>query len=344
MILPAKNIGIIDVHNCLGDASYDLGTLCKSTNINHWSKWKPINYNGTTIDEVILKGRNYGINLTQSNEITVLINRIDSSGTYTYNKPTGGSASPFRLGDFRNYDHNAPLPAHPMSNKMINNGGTAVTGLAGITSIGTTTAIGYNDIYPAGLKRGIYMKNSKGEIAWCTDKIEWSKINNINNWKGDVTAYDFYTNVSKTINGIHTGNASDFFYAVTSTNDNPNPYTLTLTGDKPAGSEKYFFSLNCKKVQGTTNRVHYNVTISSIGDVYRGGTANNIAIQIHKTAESTSQMVASATIASSYTIGAETSYSWEGNITVNVASTAGLRCFLYADGQIQARTGILQEQ
>ena len=54
MILPSNNISILDVRQVLNEPSTDLGTLCTSNNINIFSKWKPIDYNGTTIDEGVL--------------------------------------------------------------------------------------------------------------------------------------------------------------------------------------------------------------------------------------------------------------------------------------------------
>ncbi len=104
--IPKTNIGIIDVHDTLGESSFDLGTLCKSSNINPWSKYKPM----ACADSYWPQGAdgNYGLTpkvlSTRSNVATVYDGVMNG---WTYTKPTGGASSPFRLGDFRGYYHDA---------------------------------------------------------------------------------------------------------------------------------------------------------------------------------------------------------------------------------------------
>lgn len=113
-----KPVSIKDVQQTIGNASGDLGTLCKSSTINKWSKHKPIS-SSILFDtsDSFFKVNNYGLsiptfsnigNLTTTN---TLVNYLANNDTaWTYNKPTGGSNSPYRLGDFLNYYHGALNP------------------------------------------------------------------------------------------------------------------------------------------------------------------------------------------------------------------------------------------
>lgn len=105
-MLHQSNISTTAVANELGVSSRNVGVLCTSSQINMWSKWKPINANVTTMSEQTLINNNYGILApsVSSNIETAL------TKSWTYDRPKGGATSPYRLGDFRNYDHAAPPP------------------------------------------------------------------------------------------------------------------------------------------------------------------------------------------------------------------------------------------
>ena len=146
-------VSIDDVKRALGESSNDLATLCKSENINIWSRYKPISCKGEfkdyptiedsyeTVNSVFNKykcdircGMNipidtyknlynnyggegfvikacenfiydnvYGLNGIDKNAST------NSRNVYVSGKhfPKGGTNSPYRLGDFRNYSNNA---------------------------------------------------------------------------------------------------------------------------------------------------------------------------------------------------------------------------------------------
>lgn len=103
------------VANTLSTSSHNVGTLCTNSNINKWSKWKPVSYNTKTgITESQLKSIYYGLNIpTYPQQIT--------ASTVTYNKPTGGETSPYRLGDFRNYNHDAKFALNYVASKTYQN-------------------------------------------------------------------------------------------------------------------------------------------------------------------------------------------------------------------------------
>lgn len=146
-------VSVDDVKQALGESSNDLATLCKSENINIWSKYKPISCKGEfkeypireDSEEIVTSSyskftcavrcgmnipmdtyknlrNNYGgegfaingcNNLYKDNVYGVSGIDKDAStnshNVYVSGKhfPKGGTNSPYRLGDFRNYNNKA---------------------------------------------------------------------------------------------------------------------------------------------------------------------------------------------------------------------------------------------
>lgn len=88
---------------------YDVGGLCIHQNINKFAKYKPIHHSGLqelTDDDRkdrISDGEFYGIICRQTNMNLGSLN----NATFEYNRPKGGSSSPYRISDFVNYNHKA---------------------------------------------------------------------------------------------------------------------------------------------------------------------------------------------------------------------------------------------
>lgn len=107
-------VSIDDVKSVLGESSNDLATLCKSPKINVWAKYKPTDYNADFTDNWS-KGKdgNYGLNITVSNRVSswsALVaeySKPNNGYSNIYKRPNGAATSPYRLGDFRGYRHNA---------------------------------------------------------------------------------------------------------------------------------------------------------------------------------------------------------------------------------------------
>lgn len=147
-------VSIDDVKRALGESSNDLATLCKSENINIWSKYKPISCKGEfkeypireDSDEIVTSSYNkytcvvrcgmnipmdtyknlrnnyggegfaikgcynfyidnvYGSNGIDKDASTSGSHAVNASGKHF---PKGGANSPYRLGDFRNYNAKA---------------------------------------------------------------------------------------------------------------------------------------------------------------------------------------------------------------------------------------------
>lgn len=142
-------VSIDDVKQALGESSNDLATLCKSGNINIWSKYKPISCKGEfkeypireDSDEIVTSsyskytcvvrcgmnipmdtyknlrnnygGEGFAINACKFFYVDNVYGNYggvhDNTSTRVSGKhfPKGGVNSPYRLGDFRNYNAKA---------------------------------------------------------------------------------------------------------------------------------------------------------------------------------------------------------------------------------------------
>lgn len=99
-VLPNTGISTSLVRSTIGAATNDVGSLCTHPNINKWSKWKPVRSNKVT-----------GLTVTDIENLSSGLSRLDMYEV-VYLKPTGGASSPYRLGDFRNYNHAAIPPVN----------------------------------------------------------------------------------------------------------------------------------------------------------------------------------------------------------------------------------------
>lgn len=142
-------VSIDDVKQALGESSNDLATLCKSENINIWSKYKPISCKGEFKEYPIREDSEEIVTSSYSKYTCVVlcgmnipmdtyknlrnnyggegfaieacknfhINNVYGINGYISDKrntsvsgkhfPKGGANSPYRLGDFRNYNSKA---------------------------------------------------------------------------------------------------------------------------------------------------------------------------------------------------------------------------------------------
>lgn len=113
-------ISLSELAQLLG-TSQDVGRICTSPNINMWSKFKPVhdtelfsNHDG--------KGSsgNYGIAPYYGIMSNIKSKTNGGLNGWTYSKPLGGSLSPFRIGDFRGYCHDALPPFAKLSTNVAN--------------------------------------------------------------------------------------------------------------------------------------------------------------------------------------------------------------------------------
>ena len=109
MALPLTGITTTIVKQAIGASSDNVGYLCSSPNINPWSTYKPV-----SVPSVVLNDATRGY---------VSGFKISEMVLY-YDKPTGGALSPYRLGDFRGYNHLARRPSNASCQQNINEVGT----------------------------------------------------------------------------------------------------------------------------------------------------------------------------------------------------------------------------
>lgn len=96
------DISLSEVATLVGTKT-DVISVCTASSINMMSKWKPFVYADVDADETALLSKNCGITIPQ---LATSSGKPVGGGAWTYTKPSGGTASPYRLGDFRGYQHN----------------------------------------------------------------------------------------------------------------------------------------------------------------------------------------------------------------------------------------------
>lgn len=117
MKLPNTGITSTIVANAIGAGSRKWSVLCTHPNINKWSKWKPVRHpTKTPLTDSQLASTDSGLIPFGST------NYNDSvTSKWIYQRPTGSDSSPYRLGDFRNYNHDALPPVTLPNNVHISN-------------------------------------------------------------------------------------------------------------------------------------------------------------------------------------------------------------------------------
>lgn len=109
-------VSIDDVQKVLNTDDKDIGKLCTNSTINMWSKHKPVDGGGLFGINIV----GSGIKIPHAATITDFI-RLVTSGSlnWSYDKPTGGEYSPYRLADFNGYDHFANCRFYYLDNREL---------------------------------------------------------------------------------------------------------------------------------------------------------------------------------------------------------------------------------
>ena len=162
MALGTTGITTSKVGNALGTNSRDVGTLCSSSLINPWSKGKPIPYPTTEgITDYQRRMANQGFNLNDATSISIsqLFASATANKNWTYTPPKGGINEPFRLGDFRGYNHKAEPPYN-------------------FNSFPTTVET-YGNTAEASFR---ILKNSEAELG-LSDFVHFENFGNFSDWR-----------------------------------------------------------------------------------------------------------------------------------------------------------------
>lgn len=84
----SKPINIVDVKAALGDSSNSISTLCKSSKINMWARYKPVSYaKNFDITDAERAAVNYGITIPSTIDTVA---GVFADNLWGYSKPTGG--------------------------------------------------------------------------------------------------------------------------------------------------------------------------------------------------------------------------------------------------------------
>ena len=166
-------IGITEIATTISELSNDVGTLCKSGNINQWSKWKPIRSNKVVgLTSTDLENANFGLSIPTFSSLSALKTAYEAgTADYSYNQPRGGVYSEyFRIGDFRNYEHSAsPVTlGYSISTKVYLNSTDALKKINGAMFLnsGGTNEIAFSDLNLDTYQYiGIAVYNSSGALA-----------------------------------------------------------------------------------------------------------------------------------------------------------------------------------
>lgn len=211
-----KPVSIYDLQQALSSSSSDLGTLCMSSNINKWAKYKPVvvanNVGRLTYTE--LSNANFGLSYTQNTLLASRSDRSQDSSTvsdideleeifvantqWNYTQPSGGISSPFRLTDFYaaqqdsedawGYYKDTPGPIDNVSNMTIklsdlrtcmNNGDITSSGSAGAWILEDDAPILYTNLkFRYGSETGYNMNGADVRSIILTDLMGMTSSDN----------------------------------------------------------------------------------------------------------------------------------------------------------------------
>lgn len=153
MALPNSNISTSLVKTTIGASTNDVGALCVHPSVNKWSKWKPVRFNTVgPLTQANLEAVNYGIGWNSyANIDAVKLAYENNEAVLNYNKPRGSLYNePYRLGDFRGYEHSAIQPiAGAGATQQVQNiagGQTKIVGSIALNGNPKAGEIGWEDL------------------------------------------------------------------------------------------------------------------------------------------------------------------------------------------------------
>lgn len=299
-ILPSTNLTWDDIRDTLnaggGSVTNDVASAFQyeTAKFNIWSKFKPTKYGEElfTLTEKMIEDANCSISIVTSNSAAGLYSLVKGGVGFTYMKPEF-----YRVGDYRNYNRNAVLPAETTFKEgdRIKIGGDYVGNetyyrsyLDGKSVTGDTYQVGCKDIFKdraaiqfSQLRRGILITNGT-KTYWTTDYIDWTQTRFRQFMNSQVTLMEFYTNVQDT-DGSSIATDKDIFFSL------PYPICKALvTSDVPDNSQ----FVGVSAIAQWANRIGYTrikfiIYVSAVGSEYRGGTITNITGGVYQNSDGT---------------------------------------------------------
>lgn len=279
--LANSNITTTLVADTLGTSSRNVGTLCKSSSINKFSRHKPYQWNYTTslygstgTDDSTIKGLSFGM----TPKYPIVRSSESTTGSLVWTQWTPPT-SYFRLGDFRGYNHTTRTQ-HVKSVKLYNSRVTTSHKPIVIPEnmVGRYTASFYGEVT---FDNDAEIKLS--DFSQCKDKYLTLMIGaNINGLNGG--AEGTFVQSSETLGQFIQNNASytnpvwrvemdtstNDFKTMLDINSGHNIVALLLAPKASAGELPQFTSLNMWDDSVTT--IYYNDSYATYGDGGEGGT------------------------------------------------------------------------
>ena len=170
-------VGLEEVADTLNEVQ-DVGTVCSSTNINGFSKRKPIRATKfEVLEEADFKNANYGFRIPTFTQPT---NVSGQGALWTYERPwgkSGGIIYPYRLSDFDGYYHDAPDPKPILLAQSIKPNTPNVDfniDLQTPLSVLDAGAVSFSDLVAGGVSLsnmylGIVLTKGANDTFFCTD-------------------------------------------------------------------------------------------------------------------------------------------------------------------------------
>lgn len=213
-------VSVTDVATALGSGSHDIGQLCASAAVNVWAKYKPV----VLADFVPLRSVAWwrgtsgkcGMDITTYTSLNAFFAAL-SGGNWQWGREmvTGGATAPYRLADFRGYNHNAvnPVGGIGATSYVITSGAISIN--YDIEAVGSDN-ITLSDIYINGASLenyylGVFCYGGTGSTSsfYCTAPSVMGASTQIvieidgltNSYAGTYNLVPFFSSVRLTLNG-----------------------------------------------------------------------------------------------------------------------------------------------
>lgn len=281
--LGQTNISTTLVGNTLGISTHNVSQLCTSDKINILSGRKPVKQPYSNVDGVQnwwkAANGNWGIKLPETGSSTALPPIGQPMARWQHDKPTGGPSEPFRLGDFRGYDHNAPaiFSMHPDPGLYPNSEFRCSILLK------QNAQVPLNEI--ADIKRGyigcIIRHQSTGELrfrtlnksVWEMQQQEYVVTLNVPNWPdGKVDVYmvcsfaeaseQSYDSVNTTIMSLNQNDLETAHMVKTIAKPEPNSFKFDYKVVNDFGNE-YHLECTFTSIKGAWEKARFSVMLES---------------------------------------------------------------------------------
>ena len=274
--LPTSGVTFSEVKSIVypSQQGTNLSVLCKNGLINLWAKYKPFSapFADAVTDDIRARYK-WGLSIVSGVTAQIMADGVDEQGTgIKYVRPTGGTSSPYRLGDFRGYNSEAPIPVRPYFSGKSNVDIAKITGTTWLTTIpqeyngSDATCLKRDEIYsgtdkngnPYSFNHGVYIRNGT-TARWSVGGIPFGNTA----WQAlrgkKCEVYEFYCNLpTGTTSSNHTQEMTDIFIACPGA---PTSVTFTTTGSTAPTYSSHTMTVN---VSQSDDEITATIRVSSV--------------------------------------------------------------------------------